>query len=261
MLELSNFYSAAQLCLLLAPFGLLLLGIWVWVKFRRRSAVFAWTAILAPVILFLAVGVTTFAGHSARTSFLNDLIVIPDRITPGRTLAVKLYQERPDAFHLTRIGIATEVIVALDDNGYQSALGADAILNLNTLKLATLAEFGEADLPFSGAPEDIDYVYVSGHLADFIAIDPKRWGSLNDLGYDLGLVSLIYDVSDDQLISLVTSKPIYRFASTRSVYFRLPNWSTDWSLEKLFEWEDFTPSPIVGNTRFDVLADRVVPTE
>ncbi|MGB0844461.1 MAG: hypothetical protein ACPGVN_06945 [Alphaproteobacteria bacterium] len=153
------------------------------------------------------------------------------------------------------------MITALQNDAQWRHDSQSPILDLNTASLYHVAGYGETKQPFAGTLEDIDYLYVTGKLNDFIALDPVRWGAMEQLGYDLGLVSLIYDMSDGLPINLVTSEPIYRFASTQSVHFQLPNWSTHWALDELLQWDGFTPKPMVGQTRFDVLAERLVSVE
>ncbi len=268
MSDPSPIYSFFQLCLLAAPFLLLVAGVRIRTILGRRRPWLGWVAVAAPVILFVGVAAATCAQHWAlkdwaRKDFLSGLIIVPEQLVPGRVLTLTMYGEGPGAsyFHLTRTGAATEVITALENGTNWRHDGTNPVLNLSAADLFYLNEPGEIGVTFMGALEDVDYIFVTGHLADFIAMDPDRWGALEELGYDLGLVSLLYDVSDGLPINLATSEPIFRFASTRSVYLRLPNWSTDWSLGKLLEWEDFTPAPVAGQTRFDVLADRLAPTK
>lgn len=260
MHEPSPFYSFLQLCLLAAPFVLVWVGVVTWKMLRQSNPALAWFALLVPVMLFTGVGATTYSKHQARKSFLSSLIVIPERIEPGRVLAITMYGESSaGAYHLVRTGVANEVLTALEDGHNWRHDGTSSELNLGAVDLYYVKGYGEITAPFKGTFNDIDYVYVTGHLADFIELSPFEWGALEKMGYDQGLVSLIYDVSDGWPINLAETKPIFRFASTRSVYFRLPNWSTHWSLEKVLDWESFTPPPLVGNTRFDILAERVRP--
>lgn len=209
-------------------------------------------------MLFIGVAGWTYAKHNARVSFLNNLIIVPKQILPGRVLAVTMYGEPAiQGYHLLRTGVATEVITALQDARPWRHNTSEPILNFDDASLYYTSSYGGVVTPFAGTLSDIDYISVTGHMADFITIDPARWGALEELGYDSGLVSLLYATSEDMPINLVTSDPLFRFASTKSTYFRLPNWSTHWSLETVFEWTDFAPAPLHGDTRFDVLAERI----
>lgn len=257
----SPIYSAVQIILLIAPFLFLVGGILFWQRRRHETPSLAWIAFALPVMLFIGVAGWTYAKHNARVSFLNDLMVVPEQILPGRVLAVTMYGESAiQSYHLLRIGVATEVITALQDARPWRHNTSEPILNFDGASLYYTSGYGEAVAPFVGTLSDIDYISVTGHIADFITIDPARWGDLEDLGYDRGLVSLLYVASEDMPINLVTSDPLFRFASTRSTYFRLPNWSTHWSLRTVLEWTDFAPAPLHGDTRFDVLAKRIKTT-
>ncbi len=259
MSDTSPLNSVLQLALLAAPFLLLIAGLLAFWRMRGSRPVLALAALALPLLIFVGVAGATFYAHQARTSFLTDLIVVPDQIAPGRVLTVTMYGEGSvAAHHLRRVGVATDVITATEDGAHWRHDGSDPILDFSAATLHEAGDWGDIGTVFSGSVADADYIYVTGHLSGFIALDPDRWGALDNLGYELGLVSLMYDTSDGLPINLVTSEPIFRFASTESSYFRLPNWSTAWAFEEIFDWDAFTPTPPVGETRFDMLAESVV---